>query len=83
MQREQTDAFNRDLKEAISDVKKREYRRELLSAVDSATLRIIDHRIRTDSQLTVNDRLQLLSEIERFEVPAGQEELPGRERSHL
>ena len=81
MQREKTIAFDRDLKEAVSDVKKQEYRRELLVAHNLAALQIIDHRVRTDPQLTVYDRLQLLSKIEQFDVSAGQEQLRGREKT--
>jgi hypothetical protein len=71
MQREKTAvAFDQDLKEAISDVKRQEYRRELLVALNSAALRTIDHKVRSDSQLTMNDRLQLLSEIEQYDTSA-------------
>jgi hypothetical protein len=83
MQRERTEPFRLDLKEAISAVKKREYRRELLVAPNSAMLRTIDYRVRTDSQLTMYDRLQLLSEIEQFDLSARQEGQPGREAAFL
>jgi hypothetical protein len=63
--------FDQDLKEAISDVKKDEYRRELENARDLAALEIIEHRIRTDFQLTRGDRLQLLAEVERATALAG------------
>ena len=83
MQREQADAFNSELKEAISDVKTHEYKRKLLVTLDPAVLRLIDYRVRTESQLTMLDRLQLLSEIERLEMSADPEKLSGRERSFL
>jgi hypothetical protein len=57
--------FDQDLKEAISDVKRDEYKRELENARNLAALDIIEHRIRTDFQLTRNDRLQLLAEVGR------------------
>ena len=63
--------FDQDLKEAISDVKKDEYRRELENVRNLAALNIIEHRIRTDFQLTRNDRLQLLGEAERATALAG------------
>ena len=71
MEREQIAAFNRDLKEAISDVRKHEYRREVQIATNSDALRAIDNRVRTDSQLIMQDRLQLLSEIEGSDMFAG------------
>ncbi len=63
--------FDQDLKEAISDVKKDEYRRELETVRNSVALGIIGHRTRTDFQLTRNDRLQLLAEVERATALAG------------
>ena len=63
--------FDQDLKEAISDVKRDEYRRELETMRDLVWLDIIEHKIRTDFQLTRNDRLQLLAEVERATALAG------------
>ena len=83
MLREKTDVFNRELKEPISDVKKHEYRQELVVALNPAALGIIDFRVRTDSQLAMNDRLQLLSEIEQFGASASQEKLQVGEKAHL
>lgn len=57
--------FEQDVKEAILDVKKDEYRRELENVRKLVALNIIEHKIRTDFQLTRNDRLQLLGEVER------------------
>ncbi len=57
--------FDQDLKEAISSVKKDEYRRALGWAHDLMALNVIEHKIRTDSQLTQDDRVQLLGDIER------------------
>ena len=56
--------FSQDLKEAISDVKREEYRRELENVRNLVAPDIIEHRIITDSQLTRNDKLQLLAEVE-------------------
>ena len=63
--------FDQDLKEAISDMKKDEYRGELESVRNLVVLGIIEHKIRTDFQLTRNDRLQLLAEVERATALAG------------
>ena len=63
--------FDQDLKEAISDVKTNEYWRELKSARSSVALSAIEHRIRMDFQLTGNDRLQLLAEVEHADALAG------------
>lgn len=63
--------FDQDLKEAISDVRKDEYRRELETVHNLVRLEIIEHKIRTDFQLTRNDRLQLLAEVERATALAG------------
>jgi hypothetical protein len=57
--------FARDLKEAISNVKRDEYRRALGETHDPMVLNAMEHRVRTDSQLTQDDRVQLLGEIER------------------
>jgi hypothetical protein len=62
--------FGQDLKEAISDVKKDEYRKELEDARDSVALNVVEHRIRTDFQLTQDDRLQLLGDAERITASA-------------
>ena len=72
MQRAKTvQVFDQDLKEAISDVKKDEYRRELETVRDLVALGVMEHRIMTDFQLTRNDRLQLLAEVERATALAG------------
>jgi hypothetical protein len=72
MQRAKTvQVLDRDLKEAISDVKKNEYRMELKRSRNSVALSAIEHRIRVDFQLTGNDRLQLLAEVERADALAG------------
>lgn len=65
-----TQAFDQDLKEAISDVKKDEYERALEEAHDLMALNAIEHRIRTDFQLTQDDRVQLLGDIERVAASA-------------
>jgi len=55
--------FGQDLKEAISNARKDEYRRGLRAAHDPEALKIIEHKIRTDFQLTPDDRVRLLSEL--------------------
>lgn len=57
--------FDKDLKDAISEVKKEKYRRELMAAHSSLALDIIENRVRADYQLTSDDRFQLMSEIVR------------------
>jgi len=57
-------AFDRDLKEAISDVRKDGYKKALAAAHDPGALSFIEHEIRSDFQLTRNDRLQLLGQVE-------------------
>ena len=81
MQRIKTNAYSRDVKEAISEIKKHEYRRKLFVALNPAALRDIDYRVRTDSQLTMRDKLRLLSEIEGTDISSGQKELPNRTRA--
>jgi hypothetical protein len=72
MQRAKTvQIINQDLKETISDVKKEEYRRELENVRNLVAPDIIEHRIMTDFQLTRNDKLQLLAEVERATALAG------------
>ena len=56
-------ALGQDLKKAISDVKRDQYRRMLAATHDSMALRYVEQRIRIDSQLTQDDRLQLLGEV--------------------
>jgi len=56
--------FNEDLKEEISDVKKDGYRKALREAHDQAALSIIEHEIWSDFQLTREDSLQLIGEVE-------------------
>jgi len=63
--------FDQDLKEAISDLKKVEYRRELENARKLVALNVIEYMIRTDFQLTLSDRLQLLGEAERATALVG------------
>jgi hypothetical protein len=58
--------FEQDLKEAISSVKKDEYRRALREAHDLEVLNSIEHEIRIDFQLTQDDRIELLSELNAF-----------------
>jgi ribosome recycling factor len=60
-----THIFAEDLREAISNVKRDEYRRALDGAHDPKILDAIQHKIRTDSQLTQEDRIQLLGDVER------------------
>jgi len=55
--------LGQDLKKAISDVKRDHYRRTLAATHDSMALRDVEQRIRIDSQLTQDDRLQLLGEV--------------------
>ena len=72
MQRVKTvQVFDKDFKEAISDVKKNEYRRELETVRGPVALGAMEHRIMTDLQLTRNDKLQLLAEVERAAARAG------------
>ncbi len=56
--------LDQDLKEAISDVKKDGYRKALEEAHDQTALSLVEHEIRSDFQLTRDDRLQLLGEVE-------------------
>jgi len=56
--------LDQDLKEAISDLKKDEYRRGLEGAHDLVAMGVIEGKIRMDSQLTMTDRMLLLSEVE-------------------
>jgi hypothetical protein len=63
--------FDQDLKEAISDVKKSEYRRKLETLRDPVALDAMEHGIMIDFQLTSSDRLQLLAEVERATALAG------------
>jgi hypothetical protein len=44
--------FDQDLKEAVSGVKKEEYRKAVEEARDLFALDIVEHRIRTDFQPT-------------------------------
>ncbi|HYB75391.1 MAG TPA: hypothetical protein VEC08_00380 [Nitrososphaerales archaeon] len=63
--------FDQDLREAISGVKKDGYRKVLEEAHDQASLRVIEHEIRSDFQLTGDDRLQLLGEAEQASASFG------------
>jgi hypothetical protein len=56
--------FDQGLKDAISEVRRDEYRRELAAAPSSVSLNVIENRVRADYQLTLDDRLQLVGEIE-------------------
>jgi len=65
MQRAKThQVFDRDLKDAISQVRKEEYRKAIEEVHDLDSLSRIDHEIRSNFQLTRDDRLQLLGEAE-------------------
>lgn len=59
-------AFDQDLKEAISSVKRDEYRKVMGNTHSPMVLIAIERRIRTDSQLTRDDRMQLLGDVERL-----------------
>jgi len=59
-----TQVFSRDLREAISDLKKDGYRRALEEAHDQVALSLIERGIRSDYQLGRDDRLQLLAQVE-------------------
>lgn len=61
-----TQLYHQDVKEAISSVKKREYRRALGEATTRKALAAIEHSVRTNFQLTQDDRLQLLGDVERI-----------------
>ena len=64
MQRTKTqDVFEQDLKEAISWTKKNQYEKMLAMARDEGDMRELDQRIRTDTQLTQDDRVELLAEV--------------------
>jgi hypothetical protein len=56
--------MGRDLKEAISAVKKEEYQRALGRASDSTDLRVIELQVRTDVKLSMYHRSQLLGTVE-------------------
>lgn len=57
-------SFNHDLRDAISEIRRDEYRRELAAASNPVSLGVIEDRVKADHQLTSDDRLQLISEIE-------------------
>jgi hypothetical protein len=63
--------LDRDLKEAISDVKRDGYRKALGEAHDLVALSLVEHEIRLDFQLTRDDRLQLLGEVEHASASCG------------
>jgi len=63
--------LDQDVKEAISDMKKDEYRRALEGAHDSVALGIIENKIRVDFQPVMADKLLLLSEVECTTALAG------------
>jgi hypothetical protein len=63
--------FDHDLKEAISGVKRDEYRKVMGNTLSPMVLIAIERRIRTDSQLTRDDRMQLLGDVERFAALVG------------
>ena len=63
--------FDQDLKEAISSVKRNGYRKALGAARDRASLALIEHEVRADFQLTRDDRLQLLADVEGASALAG------------
>jgi len=56
--------FDRDLKEAISSVRRDQYRRTLAETRDPAALDALEHTVRTDFQLTRDDRAELLGDID-------------------
>ena len=58
-------AYGQDLKEAISEVKAATYRQLLASAGSLDAVAKVEHEIRSDFQLTGDDRVQLLGEVER------------------
>lgn len=60
-----TQINKQDLKEAISNVRRQGYRRALGEARVLMALNTIEHKIRTDPQLTQDDRVQLLGDAER------------------
>ena len=63
--------FEKDLSEAVSDLKTEGYAREIENAQDLAGLDIVGHKTRTDFQLTRNDRFELLAEVEHATALAG------------
>lgn len=63
--------FDQDVREAISDVKKDGYRKALGEAHGPVGLSLIEHEIRLDFQLTRDDRLQLLGEVEHASASFG------------
>jgi hypothetical protein len=63
--------FDQDLKETISNVKRDEYRKVMGNTQSPMDLIVIECRIRTDSQLTRDDRMQLLGDAERFAALVG------------
>jgi hypothetical protein len=63
--------FRQDLKEAISGVKKDGYRKEMGEYRDLDALSLLEHEIRSDYQLTRDDRLQLLGEVELASASLG------------
>ena len=74
MQRAKTlQAFRHDLREAISEVKKEGHRKSLEEVHDLVSLGRVDHEIRSDFQLTIDDRLQLLGEVELALASYGRE----------
>ena len=68
MQREKAaeSFFDQDLKEAVSEVRRNEYRRATEAVRDPVSLKVIEIKVRTDFNLTQDDRLQLLGDIERL-----------------
>jgi hypothetical protein len=62
---------DQDLKETISSVKRDGYRIAMVRAHDSSALEAIEQRVMTDLQLTSDDRIQLLGEIERMATRVG------------
>lgn len=57
------DAFEQDLKEAISWAKKNQYERMLAMAHGEGAVQELDRKIRIDSQLTQDDQARLLAEV--------------------
>jgi hypothetical protein len=65
-------AYDNDLKEAISSVKAEVYTQALARAHDLDALTTVEHEIRSDFQLIQDDRLRLLGEVERATALAQQ-----------
>jgi len=58
------EVYGQDLKDVISELRKEAHRKALGGAHDIVALRLIEHKVRSDFQLTRDDRLELLAEVE-------------------